>query len=390
MTAAVRITLAKNIVGALRSGHPWVYRDAAHSFAATPGDEADVVDPNGSFVARGFVDGGPIAARLLALRPEPLTGVIERRIARALALRDCVVPASTTAYRAVHGEGDRLAGLTCDVYGAYAVIKLDGEGAAAMRERYFAHLVPALRARGITGMLFREGRGEDKRAELVDGEVPEGLHRVTEHGMKLVADLYQGQKTGLFLDHREWRKRVRELSRGLRVLNLYGYTGGFSVGAGLGGAKHVTTVDVSAGAIELARATWAANELEASAHDAVAREVGPFLDDAHASGERYDLIVSDPPSFAPREDVLPQALRSYKELHSKCLKLLAPGGLYLAASCSSHVRQDAFEKTVFDAAGSGGRVLQILERGGAPADHPRLAAFPEGDYLKALIARVLD
>jgi 23S rRNA (cytosine1962-C5)-methyltransferase len=208
--------------------------------------------------------------------------------------------------------------------------------------------------------------------------------------MTLLVNLLHGQKTGLFLDHRETRARVRQLAAGCDVLNLYGYTGGFSIAAGLGGATRVTTVDIAKPALALAERSWAANGLAVEAHRTQAADVAEFLPEAAArGGERYPLIVSDPPNFAPRQSALTQALEAYEAMHAGVFKLLAPGGLYVAASCSSHVDREAFDETLQRGAAKARRVVQVLERTGAPADHPRLLAFPEGDYLKISLVRAI-
>ena len=201
---------------------------------------------------------------------------------------------------------------------------------------------------------------------------------------RLVGNLWKGQKTGLFLDHRESRALVRSMAKGRHVLNLYCYTGGFSVAAGLGEANHVTSVDIAPEAINLAETTWAANGLDPSTHRALATDVSAFLRDDET---RFDLIVSDPPSFAPNERSVPSAQEAYAALHAACLERLLPGGLFLAASCSTHVRGEAFDECVREGARRAGRVLQLLHRGSAPADHPRLMAFPEGDYLDVVLTR---
>jgi 23S rRNA (cytosine1962-C5)-methyltransferase len=172
------------------------------------------------------------------------------------------------------------------------------------------------------------------------------------------------------------------------VLNLYGYTGGFSVAAGLGGAVHVDTVDIAAPAIETAVATWAANGLDPSAHDGHVADAPAYL--ASAREIRFDLVVADPPSFAPRESARAAALESYEKLHAACLGVLGASGLYLAASCSSHVGRADFDATLREGTARAKRTAQILGTWGAPADHPRLASFPEGDYLKVTLARVID
>ncbi|MBC7171384.1 MAG: class I SAM-dependent rRNA methyltransferase, partial [Polyangiaceae bacterium] len=321
-------------------------------------------------------------------RDEPIGPTLwTRRFQQALELRDTVRPPDTDAYRLVHGEGDRLPGAVVDAYGTTAVLRLDGLGATALEEDLVRALYPLLEARGFDRLLVRKGRRGDITVTPRVGALPDAPIVVREHGMRLVVDLVHGQKTGLFLDHRESRRRVRELSRGKRVLNLYSYTGGFSVAAGLGEALEVTSVDVAEGAITMAEATWAANGLDPRAHRAVASDVPVFLSEKGRGAPVFDLIVSDPPSFAPNEKSVPKAIESYRALHRACLKRLVPGGLYLAASCSSHIDRDTFERTIREGAELAGRVLQVLERWGAPADHPRLLAFPEGDYLKSVLCR---
>jgi 23S rRNA (cytosine1962-C5)-methyltransferase len=211
---------------------------------------------------------------------------------------------------------------------------------------------------------------------------------VVERGTKLVADLQRGQKTGLFLDLRESRYRVRQLSEGARVLNLYGYTGGFSVAASLGGAAQVTTVDIAPEAVKLTADTYAANQLSQAQHVPVTSDVPTYLDQLSPDTD-FDIVICDPPSFAPSERALPAALDSYRALHERCMRRVVRGGLYLAASCSSHVNREAFEETLREGARRARRVVQVLERSGAPADHPRMLAFPEFDYLKVTLCRVL-
>ena len=383
--------LRRKLERVIRQGHPWIWRDALEGLEAKPGEVVTVTDRKGKTVCRGIADRGPIGVRGMVVgRGEVDAALFERRIAQAAALRDRVVPPETDCYRLVHGEGDRLPGVVCDVYGEHAVLRFDGAGAPAWRDVIVTALEDVLRARGVHHLLSRAGRQDERRVEAIFGRTPDGTLDVREHGMWLRADLMEGQKTGLFLDHRESRRRVRELARGARVLNLYGYTGGFSVAAGLGGAAHVTTVDVAPGAIELANQSWALNGLAPRAHEGVTEDVQAFLDRAAKDGLRWDLVVSDPPSFAPRESSVPKALDAYTQLHRACLERLAPGGLLMAASCSSHVRRDAFDKTVLEGARKARHVLQVLERAGAPADHPRLAAFPEGDYLKVLLVRAVE
>ncbi len=381
------IVLRKDVRFAIAAGHPWIWRDALLPHEQPVGTDVRVVDREGRFVARALVEAGPIGARVLSRRDEPIErALVLRRVEHALALRARIAPPDTDALRLLHGEGDGLPGIVADRYADAIVVKTDGSAA----ETLLPHVIDVLGERRAESILVRRGRGEGKTTELARGALPAGPIDVREHGMWLRVDLASGQKTGMFLDHRESRLRARQLARGARVLNLYGYTGGFSIAAGLGGARHVTTVDVASGALALADEGWARNGLPADAHEAIAGDVPKVLEGLRAREARFDLIVSDPPSFAPNEASVPDAVRSYRSLHRSCLRLLAPGALYLAASCSSHVGRELFDRTLVEAAEKVGAVLQILERWGAPADHPRLAAFPEGDYLKCTLARVLS
>lgn len=383
-----QVVLRKPLRAAIAAGHPWIFRDALEPFDLPAGRVVTVVDAKAAFVGRGWVDDGPIGVRVWTADDEAVgEPLLVRRIEAAAALRRRVVPEQTNAYRLLHGEGDRTPGIVCDVYGEFASVQLDGAAAVGWKGPILEALEGALRPLGIVGALVRTGRRADKRVEQAWGDAPPDPIVVREHGVALVGSLWHGQKTGLFLDHRTARRRVRELAGGARVLDLYAYIGGFSANAGRGGAVSVDTVDVAPEAIAAARRTWAANDLDASLQRTHVADVPEFLADAAGRKLRWDLIIADPPSFAPNEASKPAALRSYALLHAACLRLLAPGGVLLAASCSSHVRASEFEAALAQGAGKARVVLQVLERWGAPADHPRLLAFVEGDYLKNVLVR---
>ena len=231
MTAPVPMKLRKALERTLKAGHPWVYRDALERpEQLEAGAEVVIHDRRGRPFARGIADGGDaIGVRIWRLRDAPLDAeLVERRLRRALGLRAALRPPETTALRLVHGEGDGCPGFVIDEYGLesgerIAVLRLDGEGAARFYERVQDTVRDLLRDQGFTGLLERRDRRSGQGPVLGFGEVPRGRVRVREHGMTLVGDLWEGQKTGLFLDHRESRRRVRELARGRRVLNLYSY-----------------------------------------------------------------------------------------------------------------------------------------------------------------------
>ena len=384
------VRLCKPLERAIRAGHPWIFRDAIAGAVPPPGEAVTVLDRRGRPLALGLCDASSLAVRIFSTDPRrDLDGaLIDDRVRAAIALRQRVVPAETDAYRLIHGEGDRLPGVVCDRYGEYAVLKLDGDGVAKLREPIVEVLREHLPRVGVSALVERTTRRESAGASLVFGDAPPEEVAVRERGMLLLANLWAGQKTGLFLDHRESRARVRALARGMRVLNLYGYTGGFSVAAALGGAPETLTIDIAKPALELAARTFARNGFDPEHHRTDAGDVPAKLSALQERGERFDLIVADPPNFAPNARSVDRALESYQKLHAACCGLVVPGGLYLAASCSSHVRAGAFVDTLREGARRARAHLTVLEQHGAPADHPRPLAFPEGDYLKVVLASV--
>jgi 23S rRNA (cytosine1962-C5)-methyltransferase len=367
-----------------------VWRDSvAQGLAGLPvGAEVEVVSSTGEPAGHGFADpGSPIAVRLWTHGRAPVdAGVLRSRAERASAVRaPLFAGARTDAFRVVHGEGDRMPGFVVDRYGPIAVARTDGDAAAVRLPDVAAALWPVLAQAGVTSLVHRTGaKGETPRLEVLSGEAAPDTVQVEEHGIPFVVDLARGQKTGAFLDQRDNRRRVGELARGRRVLNLYSYAGGFSLHAALGGARHVTSVDVAAAAHATAQASFRAAGVDPSKHAFVTADVRAFLDGARDRGDAWDLIVSDPPSFAPSERAVARALAAYRALHRACADVLAPSGVLCASSCSSHVDAVAFVATLDDAALGRGD-LSVLEVRGAGADHPSLAAFPEGRYLKFVV-----
>jgi len=373
----------------LMRGHPWIWRDAiAHGLdGAVVGEEVQVVD-GGTPIGRGLADpGSPIAVRLWTRGREP----IDRSVWHARAKRACALRAmlferpGTNAYRVLNGEGDRMPGLVVDRYGAAAVIRTDGNAALAHVEDLAEAVWPTLSSWGVVTLVHRTGaKGETPTLEILRGEsAPVTLH-VEEHGIPFVVDIARGQKTGAFLDQRDNRQRVGEMARGRRVLNLFSYAGGFSLHAALGGAAHVTSVDVATAAHATAQASFRVAGVDPAGHAFVAADVRAFLDGARSRKQMWDLVVSDPPSFAPSDKAVSRALTAYRALHRACAGVLAPGGILCASSCSSHVDATSFLETLDDGA-LDGRALSVLEMRGAGPDHPTLAGFPEGRYLKFAI-----
>ena len=411
-SSTVRLTLRKPLERSIRAGHPWIYRDAlalptasrdlrdrksglkspaiggARSSGPSTGSAVDIIGANGHFVARGLYDStSPIAVRIATLDPQQALdeALVRARVRSALRARRGAFDAHTTdAFRWLNGEGDFLPGVVVDVYGPVAILRLDGDAVRAWRDWVVSAVVDDGRALGITHVYERSRGG---RGRALHGGAPPSPVEIRENGVRFAVDVVHGQKTGFFLDQRENRRAIRPFCSDVEVVNLFGYTGGFSVHAALAGARRVTTVDVAAAALDDARANFALNGLDPARHAFDAEDAFDWLDRARGEGRRYGVVITDPPSFAPSEKVLQKALGAYRDLHTRALQLVEEGGILAAASCSSHVTMDAFVGTLRDAAEKACRPLRLLELRGQPADHPTPPVFAEGRYLKFVLAR---
>ena len=381
------VSLPATLADKLAEGHPWVYRDhVPQNFSAEDGSFVHV--RAGSFSGFALWDrSSPIALRIFSRLAVPDAGWLRARVKQASALRQTLRERDTSAYRLLYGEGDGVPGLTVDVYDRYAVIVTY----ARALERILPWVVDALDAElSLDGILLRHRtRDEAERISVLRGREPSEPVLVREYGVRFLADLRAGQKTGLFLDHRDNRAYVRERSANQRVLNLFSYTGGFSVCAALGGAKSVTSVDIAAEAVAAARANFELNQLPSAMHEGVASDVFEYLERARQQGQAFDLVICDPPSFAAAKEKQYAALRAYAKLNALGLSVVAPGGLYAAASCTAQVSPEAFRATLAQAAERARVRFQIIHDIGQPIDHPVFAGHPEGRYLKFVVGRVL-
>jgi len=361
--------------------HPWVFSGAVRS---REGDEnagiVEVRSSAGEVLGRGVAGSGrTIVAKLWTFGAEPFDGeTIRSRFRAARSLRLAVVPPGTTGHRTLHAEGDFVPGVVADRYGETHVVQLASGGAAKARQEIES--------------AYRETFSPRALLVRTEGEPAEGGREASfeEYGLRFVADLASGQKTGFFLDQRENRNRVRRLAGGKSVLNLFSYSGGFSVAALAGGAARAVDVDSSEAALALARRHRGENRFAADEGDFVRADVFQDLRARAAAGERWDVVVVDPPAFAKKKGDIDRAARGYKDVARLAMTLVSPGGFLLACSCSGLVSPELFQQVLFAAALDAKRTFSIVEKAGAGPDHPVSIYCPESEYLKAFFLRAAE
>ena len=374
--------------------HPWVFSGAIADIKGEP-DEGDVVDVythEGKWIAVGHIQVGSIAVRVLSFKHEPIDADFwYRRLSVAFELRRSLGLTDRedhNIYRLVHGEGDNLPGLVIDVYGHTAVLQAHSVGMHCNRMDIADALMRVMGDR-IKGIYYKSETTLPFKADIDrgNGYIMGGPTDDTplEYGMKMPVDWISGQKTGLFIDQRENRALLERYSKGRSVLNMFCYTGGFSLAALRGGAKLVHSVDSSAHAIELTAGGVEDNFPGDTRHAAFAEDAFKYLE---RMDPIYDLIILDPPAFAKHKDALKHALIGYRRLNQKAMEKIKPGGILFTFSCSQVVSKDQFRTAVFTAAAQAGRSVKILYQLHQPADHPINIFHPEGEYLKGLVVSV--
>ena len=399
MTTHPRIFLRRGKEESLLRRHPWIFSGAigrveCPSATIAEGEIVDVHTAAGDFIARGHYQIGSIAVRVLTFAQEPIDAAWwHARIRSACEVRrtlGLIGNAATTCYRLVHGEGDSLPGLVIDIYGTTAVVQCHSVGmyrsrmqiAEALREVYGERLA-AVYDKSSQTVPYKAG------LNAVDGylmgKVAVPTQEVSENGHRFLVNWEEGQKTGFFLDQRCNRELVERYAAGRTVLNTFCYTGGFSVYAATGGAKEVCSVDASERAVQLADENMRLNFGDSFPHTTLACDAVEYLKQI---GDRYDLIILDPPAFAKHHKVLGNAMQGYKRLNARALSQIRPGGILFTFSCSQAVTKELFRTTVFSAAAIAGRNVRILHQLAQPADHPINIYHPEGEYLKGLVLYV--
>lgn len=378
----------------LKRFHPWIFSGAVHHIEGEPeeGEVVRVFTADGSFIAVGHWQIGSIAVRVLDFEDRNIDADYwVERLKVAVDMRRSIGlfgRSDNDTYRLVHGEGDCLPGLVVDVYGKTAVMQAHSVGMHMSRHDIAAAIVAATDGmvenvyyKSETTLPFKADLGQENGFIL--GGSDENI--AIENGLKFHIDWLRGQKTGFFVDQRDNRSLLEQYSKGRSVLNMFCYTGGFSVYAMRGGAKLVHSVDSSAKAIDLTNNNIALNFPGDNRHKAFAEDAFKYLD---AMGGNYDLIILDPPAFAKHRDALRQALKGYSRLNAKAFEKIKPGGILFTFSCSQVVSKDHFRTAVFTAAAQSGRRVRILHQLHQPADHPINIYHPEGEYLKGLLLYV--
>ncbi len=386
--------LKKGKEESLKRYHPWIFSGAVHHTEGElqEGDIVTVLTIDGEFVAVGHWQIGSIAVRVLSFLDEPIDRHFwEERLRVALSVRvrirvaDCQ---DNNTFRLVHGEGDNLPGLVIDMYGPVAVMQAHSVGMHICRQDIAAALLSvmgdhlkAIYYKSETTLPFKASLGQENG--FLFGESKEDV--ALENGLKFHIDWQKGQKTGFFVDQRDNRSLVEQYSKDRSVLNMFCYTGGFSVYSMRGGAKVVHSVDSSAKAVELVNANMEMNFPGDTRHAAFVEDAFKYLEQMDRT---YDLIILDPPAFAKHKDALKNALRGYTKLNAKAFEKILPGGILFTFSCSQAVNKDQFRTAVFTAAAISHRRVRILHQLHQPADHPINIYHPEGEYLKGLVLYV--
>lgn len=388
------IYLKKGKEESLKRFHPWVFSGALNKIdeGINEGDIVRVFSNTGDFLSVGHFQIGSIAVRVLSFEDIEINGKFwEERLASALETRKAIGVADNNSgdtYRLVHGEGDNLPGLVIDCYGKTAVMQAHSVGMHTCRHEIANSLVKIMGG-NIENVYYKSETTLPFKAELgqengfIIGESNDDT--AVENGLKFHVDWLKGQKTGFFVDQRDNRTLLEHYAKGRNVLNMFCYTGGFSVYAMRGGANLVHSVDSSAKAIALTDANMALNFPDDSRHKSFCEDAFKFLD---ASENTYDLVILDPPAFAKHRSALHNALKGYTRLNAKAFSKIKPGGIMFTFSCSQVVTKDNFRAAVFTAAATANRRVRILHQLHQPADHPINIYHPEGEYLKGLVLYV--
>ena len=389
------IVLKRGKADSLRRFHPWVFSGAIQSLPHNlkEGEIVRVEDASSQFLAVGHYQIGSIAIRILSFEDVVVDDAFwDERLSEALMLRRALnlLRADNNIFRLVHGEGDRLPGLIVDIYGETAVMQAHSVGMHYARHQ-IAQSLQRILGKSVTQVYYKSETTLPYKANLEELDGPllgnaSNNNVAVENDLRFHIDWLRGQKTGFFIDQRENRLLLQHYSNKRYVLNMFCYTGGFSVYTLRGGAQEVVSVDSSAKAIDLTNANVALNYPNCDHHKAYAEDAFKFLDKAD---DAYDLIVLDPPAFAKHKEAVRNALKGYTRLNLQAMRKIKRDGILFTFSCSQAISKDQFRLAVFTAAAQSGRYVRILHQLHQPADHPVNIYHPEGEYLKGLVLEII-
>ncbi|AKH89504.2 23S rRNA (cytosine(1962)-C(5))-methyltransferase RlmI [Edwardsiella tarda] len=391
--------LAKGREKSLLRRHPWVFSGAVARIEgnAASGETLDICDHQGKWLAHAaYSPQSQIRARVWSFnRDERIDqAFFERRLQQAQRWRDWLAERDDlTGYRLIAGESDGMPGITIDRFQNTLVLQLLSAGAEYQRATLLAALhtcYPQCAIYDRSDVAVRKKEGLPLTQGPISGELPPDLLPIREHGMQILVDIKGGHKTGFYLDQRDSRLAARRFARDAHVLNCFSYTGAFAISALMGGCAQVTSVDTSQAALDIARQNVELNGLDLARAEFLRDDVFQLLRRYRDEGKTFDLIVMDPPKFVENKSQLAGACRGYKDINMLALQLLRPGGVLLTFSCSGLMPTDLFQKILADAAVDAGRDIQFIEQYRQAADHPVIASYPEGLYLKGFACRVMD
>ena len=387
-----RLKLTRDITKHIKRGNPWVFSDAVDKIKAPEGSYTILSSHKNEIIAHGFYSPNiNLAFRVLNLGDKKFNDLeVEKRLHRAIANKKHLLTGENKCFRFLNGEGDELPGVVADFYDGIIVLKLDGTASENFwLKEAFAAFFMEQKEIPVKCVYFKRKNREEEKGMILAGECDNLTDlEFLEHGVKFRTNIIDAAKTGFFLDQRENRNFIRSISKDKTLLNLFGYTGGFSVYAGLGGASKVTTVDIAPNAIKGAEINWEINHLSPEKHEGICIDAFEFVADAQKQKKMWDIVITDPPSFAPNQKAVDSAQDAYTKVFADSLKLVKDGGFFAASSCSGHISFEVFLEIVQEALSKSRRRGKVLLIKGQPEDHPFPFALPEMRYLKFVYLQV--
>jgi 23S rRNA (cytosine1962-C5)-methyltransferase len=390
----VRLKLTRDLNKHLKRGNPWIFSDAVEKIKAPEGAYTILVSHKNEILAHGYYSPHiNLAFRVLNLGDKKFNdSEVVKRLQRAIQNKKHLLTLENKCFRLINGEGDELPGVVADFYDGVVVLKLDGNASEAFwNKENLAQYFMEQSELPVRCVYFKRKNREEEKGLILAGEC-ENLTDLEflEHGVKFRTNIIDAAKTGFFLDQRENRNFIRSIAKDKTLLNLFGYTGGFSIYAGLGGAEKVTTVDIAPNAIKGAQVNWQINLLSPEKHDAICVDAFDFVAEAQKKKELWDIVITDPPSFAPNQKSVETAREAYTKIFADSLKLVKEGGFFAASSCSGHISFESFLEIVQEALSKSRRRGKVILIKGQPEDHPFPFALPEMRYLKFVYLQVFQ